>query len=75
MDVPASESVMFAEAGYAVTRDEDGRVVTARDLATGKERWRRRLPDTGEDGGQFGVQRVGRTFSCTTAAGSSSAST
>ena len=53
---------MFAEAGYAVTRDDDGRVVTARDLATGKERWRRRLPVRDSDGGQFSVQRVGRTL-------------
>ena len=50
---------MLAEAGYAVTRDADGYVLTGRDLDTGDQRWRLRLPVGRDPSSQFGVQRVG----------------
>ncbi|WP_028067922.1 outer membrane protein assembly factor BamB family protein [Solirubrobacter soli] len=57
--VPEGEGIVLAEAGYAVTRDDGGHVLTGRDLATGKQRWRVRLAETPNESSQFGVQRVG----------------
>ena len=60
--VPAGERVVLAEHGLAVTRDADGVVLTGRDLATGKQRWRRELPKPESPSAQFSVQRVGETL-------------
>jgi outer membrane protein assembly factor BamB len=56
---PKGERVVFAEAGLAVTEQDAGRRITARDLETGERRWGRALPD-----GYRGVEvrRVGRTL-------------
>ena len=56
---PKGERVVFAEAGLAVTEQDGGRRITARDLETGARRWGLALPD-----GYRGVEvrRVGRTL-------------
>src|SRR5689334_5829253 len=58
-EVPKGENVLLAEAGIAVT-GSDKTVLTGRDLADGKLRWRLPLHDSST--GNLGVWRVGQTL-------------
>jgi hypothetical protein len=58
---PQGERVTFTGAGLAVTESDQGRTLTARDLDSGKRRWRRRLPGEELSGGTT-VWRVGETL-------------
>lgn len=62
-EVPKGEYVVLAEAGIAVTGDDDvSSTLTGRDLETGKRRWVRTLPKPTRLTGQLRVQRVGKTL-------------
>ncbi len=59
-EAPAGESFRLAEAGLAVTSNEDGDRLTGRDLDTGAQRWRLRLDGDSPFSGQLRVQRAGK---------------
>ena len=61
-DVPEGESITIAEAGLAITSDDDEPVLRARDIDSGAERWRLKLPDRTADGAGVRVWRAGRTL-------------
>ena len=61
-DVPERESIELAEAGLAITSDDDEPVLRARDIDSGAERWRLKLPARTADGAGVRVWRADRTL-------------
>jgi outer membrane protein assembly factor BamB len=60
--VPRGEDLLLAEAGVAVTEDDDAHVLRARDIDSGAETWRLRLPGPRDDDGAQRAWRAGSTL-------------
>ena len=59
--VPHGEDIVLAEAGVAITEDDEEPVLRARDIDSGEEKWRLRLPEA-PDRGNLRIWRAGRTL-------------